>query len=158
MSADRRGLMNSINLVFRKVFLNAGKLNFLRRFMTGLLVFGTNQLVETAYAANFISATNQIGMVIVNELNGNITFCNGLFKISGFDITGQCRQIGSIPTMSLQGNVSITLPQSSSLNKYYGSNAYIINTATGVVVICPAFSNDSTGAQVGRGLAPSQAR
>jgi hypothetical protein len=109
-----------------------------------------------ACAANYISAANQVGMVVVNEANGNITYCNGLFKLSNFNMMGRCRKIGIIPTESLPGNVTITLPQSTSLNKYFGSNAFIINTATGVVVMCPAFSNGSSGAQVGSCLSPMQ--
>ena len=125
--------------------------------MTTIAALGANQIITYASAANYVSAANQIGMVVVNETNGNITFCTGLFKLSEFNLTGQCKKIGSIPTASLQGNVSITLPQNANLNKYYGSNAYILNTATGVVVMCPAFSNGTTGAQVGTCHEPLQA-
>ena len=143
-------------MISMPAMLNTSTLKNYKMFSIVLLL-GASQIVNSAYAEGYVSAANQIGIVIVNEKNGNISFCNGVFKLSGFNMTGRCRNIGSIPTVLLQGNVSITLPESTSLNKYYGSNAFILNTTTGVVVICPAFVNGSTGAQVGVCLPPTQA-
>ena len=117
-----------------------------------------------ASAANYVAAGGISGTIIVNQSNGTITFCPTQANISttSVSVPGQCVAIGSMSSISLAGNVQITVSAASvdlaasGINvgsnvvstNVVGNVALILNTATGIAVECPMFVNNGqpTGA------------
>ena len=93
-------------------------------------------------ASTFVQAKGQWGILIVNQLNGNITYCVGQQASFGTP-NKNCAKIGQISTVSLAGNVQIDIP---SVNYTLG---FITNTATGVIVECALVHDTYTGAPLG---------
>ena len=102
-----------------------------------------------ASAANYVAAAGINGTIIVNQSNGTITFCPTQANLSttSVSVTGECVAIGSMSSISLEGNVQITV-SASSVNlgvpstNVSGNVALILNTATGIAVECPMFVNN----------------
>ena len=80
-----------------------------------------------AAAGTFVQAAGQSGVVVVNQLNGNITFCPSLVNPNGGPPQGRCSRIGVISPTSLSGNVQISTAE---------ATAFITNLATGLMVQC----------------------
>lgn len=94
--------------------------------------------------AAYITASNTYGTLFLNESNGKISFCGAV--LSGTTVAGTCTQVGTISTTSLSGNAQINMFGSGScVNLICGTNATVVNKATGVVVLCPAW-RDQNGA------------
>ena len=125
-------------------------------FVVALTLTSAMALIQNpASAANYVAAGGISGTIIVNQSNGTITFCPTQANISttSVSVPGQCVAIGSMSSISLEGNVQITV-SASSVNlgvpstNVSGNVALILNTATGIAVECPMFVNNGqpTGA------------
>ena len=115
-----------------------------------------------ASAANYVAAGGISGTIIVNQSNGTITFCPTQANLSttSVSVTGECVAIGSMSSISLAGNVQITVSAADlavsgnnvasnvATANVVGNVALILNTATGIAVECPMFVNNGqpTGA------------
>ena len=110
----------------------------MRRHMyaVGLVILFCLMINDIASAASttYIQTTApNIGAVIVNQLNGNITLCSDVVLSNGYPI-GQCVFLGKISTTSLSGNAQVNVA---------GSVAFITNLATGIMVECSLAINAS---------------
>lgn len=108
-------------------------------------IIGAGAAAPAIAAPVYVQAEGEWGVLLVNQVNGNINYCVGLQNSNGTPI-GKCARIGAISSASLSGNVQISIP---------GTNysvALITNTATGAVVEC-SLVYAATGVPTGTCLA-----
>jgi hypothetical protein len=114
-----------------------------RNLRTSLIVAAIISSASVCAEAATIYAVGPVpnGEIMVNQSNGQIIQCVGLPSNSSFAPVGTCAQIGTTPSASLSGNVTINSGAANDL-------AVIINTATGYVTECE-ISNSFSGTPTG---------
>lgn len=125
-------------------------------WLTSTILLMATILQNQAIAGNYISASNNYATIFLDQTNGKITVCGVLFSTGTSTMIGSCTQIGTISSTSLLGNAQISMAgPGSCVNAWCGTNATILNTATGLVSICPAW-RDGNGNPVGTCAATTQ--
>ncbi|QWF71956.1 hypothetical protein KEF85_05720 [Methylomonas paludis] len=93
------------------------------------LILWTSSSLVSADTHKYIQAATGGGVIILNQKNGVITYCETTYSSQSEKYTPNCATIGTISPHSLVGNASILLPTASNV-------AVITNQTTGVVAQC----------------------
>lgn len=141
-------------------------------FVVGLFI----NLASATAATELKQAADAVGLVVLNEVSGSITYCSP--AAASTTPIGKCAAIGGIPLKSLLGNGFVSLgnagngsvnlatkitssinctpfacpaePTTGSIAGNLDGIAFVGNTVTGLIVECAYQYNGSSGAVSGR--------